>query len=92
MLIEQDMAPPLDVTRYFVLARDEAEDEEAISCWNEGDGDWSSDKEFNAPSNEGLSWDIIEAIRVWGPLKDEDQSMELQTLFKEKDEKESDTT
>ena len=92
MLIEQDMAPPLDVTRYFVLARDEAEDEEAISCWNEGDDDWSSDKEFNAPSNEGLSWDIIEAIRVWGPLKDEDQSMELQTLFKEKDEKESDTT
>ena len=76
MLIEQDMAPPLDVTRYFVLARDEAEDEEedeeAISCWNEGDGDWSSDKEFNAPSNEGLSWDIIEAIRVRGPLKDED--------------------
>jgi len=70
------MAPPLDVARNFILAWDEAEDEEehveAISYWSEGDGDQSSDIEFNALSNKGLLWDITEAIRVWGPLKDED--------------------
>ena len=44
-----------------------------ISCWSEDDGNWF----FNEvgryfPNKSELLYDIIEAIRMWGPLKDEE--------------------
>lgn len=88
-LIERDTAPPPYAKWYVVLAQDEdkdkEDDDEAISCQSEGDCDWFSYKEVNTPSNEEeLLWDITEAIRVQGPLKDEDWSVKVKNLFKEK--------
>ena len=83
--------------QYFVLAQDKEEDEEdddeEISYWSGSDYDWPLDKEEDTLSNEdGFSCNVTEAIHVWGPLKDEDWSIELQTLFKEENEEEGDTT
>ena len=48
------------------------------SYWSKDDCDWSLDvKDDIFSSNEKFSWDIIEAIRIWEPLKDEDRSVEL---------------
>ena len=44
-----------------------------ISCWSEDDGNWFFNEVGRYFPNEGeLLYDIIEAIRMWGPLKDEE--------------------
>ena len=62
-----------------------------ISCWSKDDGDWFFDEaERDFPNKSELLYDITKAIRVWGPLKDEDWSTEMKTLLEEEDKKESD--
>ena len=94
ILIERDLH---DAMQYFVVAQDKEEDkeddDEEISYWSGSDYDWPLDKEEDTLSNEdGFSCNVTGAIHVRGPLKDEDWSIELQTLFKEENEEEGDTT
>ena len=81
-MIEHDTDPPFNDDQYFVLVQDEDEKEEedngVMSYWSKDDCDWSLDvKDDIFSSNEKFSWDIIEAIRIWEPMKDEDRSVEL---------------
>ena len=81
-MIEHDTDPPSNDDQYFVLVQDEDEKEEedngVTSYWSKDDCDWSLDvKDDVFSSNEKFSWDIIEAIRIWEPFKDEDRSVEL---------------
>ena len=92
-VIERDMDQRCDDDQYFVLAQDGDEEDEkdnrVTSYWSEDDCDWSFDKDNDIPSNnEKISWDITKALCVWEPLKNEDQFVELQTLFKEEDKEE----
>ena len=57
-----------------------------ISYWSEDDGDWFFDEVGkNFPNKGEVLHDIIEAIRIWGPLRDEDWSVVLKTLFQVED-------
>ena len=57
-----------------------------ISYWSEDDGDWFFDKVGkNFPNKGEVLHDITEAIRIWGPLRDEDWSAVLKTLFQVED-------
>ena len=93
-MLERDMDPPSDDDQYLVLAQDEdeeeKEDEGVISYWSEDDGDqFFNEEDRDFPNDGELLYDITKAICVCGPLKDEDQSTELKTLFEEEDKKES---
>ena len=91
------MDPPFDNNQHLVLAQEEEEEEEeeeeddgVISYWSEDDGDQFFDEEDKDFPNESEPlYDIIDALRVQGPLKYEDQSAKLSTLFEEEDETES---
>ena len=57
-----------------------------ISYWSEDDGDWFFDEVGkNFPNKGEVLHDITEAIRIWGPLRDEDWSIVLKTLFQVED-------
>ena len=57
-----------------------------ISYWSEDDGDWFFDEVGkNFPNKGEVLHDITEAIRIWGPLRDEDWSVVLKTLFQVED-------
>ena len=92
-MLEHNTDPPFDDDQYLVLVQDEDEEEEeddgVISYCSRDDGDWFFNEGEGSFPNEGdLLCDITKAISMWGPLKDEDWSIKLKTLFKEKDEKE----
>ena len=97
-MLKHDTDPPSKNNQHLVLAQDEEEEENeeeekdngVISYWNEDDGDQffeEEDKDF--PNESEPLYDITDAIRVQGPLKYEDQSAKLSTLFEEEDETES---
>ena len=93
-MLERDIDPLSNDDQYLVLTQDEGEegDDGVISYWSEDDGDQFLNKAGRDLPNEGeLLYDKTKAIRVWGLLKDEDQSTKLKTLFEEEDEKESGT-
>ena len=81
-MLKRNIDPPSDDDQYLVLTQDEGEggDDRVISYWSEDDGDWFLDKARRDFPNEGeILFDITEAIRMWGPLKDEDWYIELKT-------------
>ena len=86
---ERNMDPSSNNDQYLVLTQEEEAKEggdEVISYWSEDDGNWFFDEVGKIFPNEGeVLHDITEAIRIWGPLMDEDWSAELKTLFQEKD-------
>ena len=81
-MLKRNIDPPSDDDQYLVLTQDEGEggDDRVISYWGEDDGDWFLDEARRDFPNEGeILSDITEAIRMWGPLKDEDWYIELKT-------------
>ena len=74
-MLERNTEPPSDDDQYLMLTQDKKEegDDGVISCWSEDDGNWFFNEVGRYFPNEGeLLYDIIEAIRMWGPLKDEE--------------------
>ena len=92
--LECNMDCSSDDDQYLVLTKDEEEeegDDGVISYWSEDDGDWFFDQAGRDFPNEGeVQYEITEVMHIWGPLKDEDWSIKLKTLFEEEDEKKSD--
>ena len=90
-ILEQDVDPSSNDNQYLVLTLDEEEGEEddgVISYWSEDDGDWFIvEMEGDFPNKGEVLYDITEAMHIWEPIKDEDRSTELKTLFEEEDEK-----
>ena len=86
-MFECDIDLSFDDDQHLVLTQDEEEeegDDGVISYWSEDDGDWFFDEAGRDFPNEGeVLYDITEAMCIWGPLKDEDWSAKLKTLFED---------
>ena len=93
-MLERDMDPSFDDDQHLVLTQDEEEeegDDGVISYWSEDGKDQFFDEAGKDFPNKGkVLYDITKAVHIWEPLKDEDWSAELKTLFGEGDEKKSD--
>ena len=92
-MVEWNMDPSSHEDQYLVLTQDEEEqerDDGMISYWSEDDGEWIFDETGeDFPNKDEVLYDIIKAMCIWEPLKDEDWSAKLKTLFEEEDEKKS---
>ena len=82
-MFECDIDLSFDDDQHLVLTQDGEEeegDDGVISYWS----NWFFDEAGRGFPNEGeVLYDITEAMCIWGPLKDEDWSAKLKTLFED---------